>query len=280
MKLTYCCSVGPDHSPTFDPEPSECETESAELCVLSTSYAVSVSGTVTSTTSTDIASTCGTVYGCAVEDSTRTDTTTSFTTPTSFAVGTTPIQLETWPTALGSEADMSAAAEWVQSQVESWVKNITATTTGQLSTTGAANSTTGGASSTTGAATTATGTEFTCLQALSGHDAVDSDNQDELAKEYSEREPPAGWTMKSDSVALIWFPQRDNVSYEYSINWYGGCEGPEQDIRWPLGEDNTEVRTYQIMRSLYEDCVDENDGVGGVIHYGCLIYYFRGGARS
>ncbi|CAM1509645.1 Fc.00g033840.m01.CDS01 [Cosmosporella sp. VM-42] len=76
-----------------------------------------------------------------------------FATATSFAIGTMPIELKTWPTTLGSKADLSA--EWAQSEVESWIKNITASTTGQLSTNG-------GTFSKTGATTTANGTELTC----------------------------------------------------------------------------------------------------------------------
>ncbi|KAK3368019.1 hypothetical protein B0H63DRAFT_565848 [Podospora didyma] len=74
-------TIGPDRVPTYSPKPSdqpdgECETESAEICATRTSYGVSVSSTVTSTTLTSVMSTCATVYGCSVSDSGTTATTT------------------------------------------------------------------------------------------------------------------------------------------------------------------------------------------------------------
>ncbi|KAH7139640.1 hypothetical protein B0J13DRAFT_638583 [Dactylonectria estremocensis] len=80
-------TIGPDRQPTFPPKPSngpdgECETESAELCATRTSYGVSVSGEQTTTTNTQVLSTCGTVYGCNVRDVSVTETTTAAETAT------------------------------------------------------------------------------------------------------------------------------------------------------------------------------------------------------
>ncbi|SMY24124.1 unnamed protein product [Zymoseptoria tritici ST99CH_1A5] len=70
-------TIGPDRLPTYEPEPEECKTESAELCLTSTSFGVSsVGGTVT-TTASDVLSTCATVYGCEVSDSSTSTASTS-----------------------------------------------------------------------------------------------------------------------------------------------------------------------------------------------------------
>jgi hypothetical protein len=67
--------------PTFPPEPEGgCETETAEMCITSTSYGVSVSNSETKTTTTAVLSTCGTILGCNLEDTETTVTTTSATT--------------------------------------------------------------------------------------------------------------------------------------------------------------------------------------------------------
>lgn len=55
--------------PTPD-KPSNCKTQTAELCKMTTSYAGVVEGGTTRTTSSTIKETCATVYGCEVEDDT------------------------------------------------------------------------------------------------------------------------------------------------------------------------------------------------------------------
>ncbi|KAH7120544.1 hypothetical protein EDB81DRAFT_914184 [Dactylonectria macrodidyma] len=90
-------TIGPDRQPTFPPKPSngpdgECETQTAELCATRTSFGVSVSGEVTTTTNTQVLSTCGTVYGCNVRDVSVTQTTSA----TETATGT-PISHVVYP---------------------------------------------------------------------------------------------------------------------------------------------------------------------------------------
>lgn len=74
-------TIGPDRMPTFPPKPSgpdgECETDSAEICLTRTSFGISVTATETITTATQVLSTCGTVYGCKVNDASATETTAS-----------------------------------------------------------------------------------------------------------------------------------------------------------------------------------------------------------
>ncbi|KAK3299466.1 uncharacterized protein B0H64DRAFT_455416 [Chaetomium fimeti] len=61
-------TVGPDHKPTYSSRPDECETESATLCATTSSVGAST---------TNVASTCTNIVGCAVTDSDTTRTTTS-----------------------------------------------------------------------------------------------------------------------------------------------------------------------------------------------------------
>ncbi|KAK2787714.1 hypothetical protein FQN53_004737 [Emmonsiellopsis sp. PD_33] len=72
-------SVGPNHVPTFpkEPEPTNCQTKTAELCFETTSFIVStVDGTTQTVGSTVPPPQCGEVRGCAVVDATQTATAT------------------------------------------------------------------------------------------------------------------------------------------------------------------------------------------------------------
>lgn len=64
--------VGPDNIPTFPsaPDPTDCETQTAELCYATTSYAVSTLGNgAVETVSSDVPEpTCTDIRGCAVRD--------------------------------------------------------------------------------------------------------------------------------------------------------------------------------------------------------------------
>ncbi|KAF7551883.1 hypothetical protein G7Z17_g4720 [Cylindrodendrum hubeiense] len=107
--------VGPDHVPTFSEEPTECETETAEMCVTSTSYGVSVGNGVTSTTATQVTSSCGTVYGCDVEDSAT--SVTDATTTTNAPEATMVIEdWEQWDTD-ETDAELEKASEQAESRL-------------------------------------------------------------------------------------------------------------------------------------------------------------------
>ncbi len=68
----------PTKGPIPEPEkPTKCETETAEICRTTTSFGLSVSGTVTKTTTTKTAEQCATIFGCKVEDQATTVTTVS-----------------------------------------------------------------------------------------------------------------------------------------------------------------------------------------------------------
>ncbi|KAH7121439.1 hypothetical protein EDB81DRAFT_813954 [Dactylonectria macrodidyma] len=110
-------TVGPDHVPTFSSEPTECETESAEMCITSTSYGVSIGDSVTSTTATQVISTCGTVFGCNVEDSDTTATVTSVTTGAPSATMII-IEWEQWTDTEESEEVLEEASEEARSRIE------------------------------------------------------------------------------------------------------------------------------------------------------------------
>ncbi|RSL98939.1 hypothetical protein CEP52_010061 [Fusarium oligoseptatum] len=110
-------TVGPKQTPTFSEEPTECETESAELCVTSTSYSVTVDATTTSTVASDVISTCGTVYGCKVEDVDQSATATATSTASS-PEGTTLFGKEQWPDTSESDEVLDAAAAHAQSELD------------------------------------------------------------------------------------------------------------------------------------------------------------------
>ncbi|PSK34076.1 hypothetical protein B9Z65_8402 [Elsinoe australis] len=67
-------TIDSNRVPSFESEPSPCETESAELCFTSTSFDVN---SATVTTSSQVLSTCATVFGCNVQDSATSTTTTA-----------------------------------------------------------------------------------------------------------------------------------------------------------------------------------------------------------
>ncbi|KAJ3545559.1 hypothetical protein NM208_g2454 [Fusarium decemcellulare] len=110
-------TVGPKQSPTFSEEPTECETESAELCVTSTSYSVSVDATMTNTVTSDVTSICGTVYGCKVQDVDHSATAT-VTSTASTPEGTLLLGKEQWPDTSESDEDLDAAADHAQSELD------------------------------------------------------------------------------------------------------------------------------------------------------------------
>ncbi|KAH7141655.1 hypothetical protein EDB81DRAFT_898885 [Dactylonectria macrodidyma] len=110
-------TVGPDNVPTFSEEPTECKTETAEMCVTSTSYGVSVDNGVTSTTASQVTSSCGTVYGCDVEDSAT--SVTAATTTTGAATATMIIvEWEQWEDFDESDAALQDASDQAQSRID------------------------------------------------------------------------------------------------------------------------------------------------------------------
>ncbi|KAG9508258.1 hypothetical protein J7337_001822 [Fusarium musae] len=130
-------TVGPGNTPTFSDEPTACETDSAELCVTSTSYAVSIDATVTTTFSSGVISTCGTVYGCKVRDHSQTITGTDVTTATSGIPTYRSLRaMETWDDMELSEEQLESIANHVQSDLDSMFGTATkraTTTTGDAS---------------------------------------------------------------------------------------------------------------------------------------------------
>ncbi|KXT05630.1 hypothetical protein AC578_5652 [Pseudocercospora eumusae] len=72
-------TIGPDHQPTFPPEPpkGQCATKSAQVCVTRTSYSVTQSLQATVTIGSQVLSTCATVHGCEVKDTAASTTTTA-----------------------------------------------------------------------------------------------------------------------------------------------------------------------------------------------------------
>ncbi|RKL39951.1 hypothetical protein BFJ72_g6680 [Fusarium proliferatum] len=124
-------TIDPAGNPTFSSKPDDCKTETAEMCITTTSYGVSVDGTTTSTTATSTISTCGTVYGCDVkgEDSSKTiskTTTVSTETPTVTAIRLT---WEEWNIDKYTEAQLNDIADVVQARLDKKFGRFTSSTT-------------------------------------------------------------------------------------------------------------------------------------------------------
>ncbi|KAF5665250.1 factor for adipocyte [Fusarium circinatum] len=113
-------TIDPTGNPTFSSKLEDCKTETAEMCITTTSYGISVDGTITSTTAQRTISTCGTIYGCDVEgeDSSRTiskTTTLSTETPTITAIRLT---WEEWPIDEYTEAQLNDIADAAQARLD------------------------------------------------------------------------------------------------------------------------------------------------------------------
>ncbi|SCO49166.1 uncharacterized protein FFNC_12466 [Fusarium fujikuroi] len=113
-------TIDPAGNPTFSSKPDDCKTETAAMCITTTSYGVSVDGTVTSTTAQNTISTCGTIYGCDVkgEDSSRTiskTTTVSTEAPTITAIRLT---WEEWDIDEYTEAQLNDIADAAQARLD------------------------------------------------------------------------------------------------------------------------------------------------------------------
>ncbi|KAF4549335.1 Hypothetical protein D9617_22g066810 [Elsinoe fawcettii] len=67
-------TIGRDKKPTFSPQPTSCQTKEASIVATTTSYDVSVSGTITSTTASRVLSTTARIAGCNVDDQVATAT--------------------------------------------------------------------------------------------------------------------------------------------------------------------------------------------------------------
>ncbi|KAM0547775.1 hypothetical protein ACHAPJ_010236 [Fusarium lateritium] len=127
-------TIGPGNIPTFSEEPTSCETESAEMCITSTSYSVNVEATTTSTVTSDVISTCGTIYGCSVQDVSHSVTATARSTVSDEPPAPTSLHgMENWPDMEESDEELDAAAEHAQSELDSIFG--TSTTTREATTT-------------------------------------------------------------------------------------------------------------------------------------------------
>ncbi|PHH91606.1 hypothetical protein CDD83_11010 [Cordyceps sp. RAO-2017] len=141
------CRIGPDHVPSFSSEPTKCETKTAEICVTSTSYGVSISASATSTIRTQVLSTCGQIYGCGVEDtatSTAITKTESSSTPTAKMPS---IRWEKWESTQESPKEDEEAAEFAKSKMADAFGGSTAPANASFTTSNTPFSTSTGSSS-------------------------------------------------------------------------------------------------------------------------------------
>lgn len=125
--LTSFHSIGPDLIPTFSSKPnSQCKTESAEICLTSTSFGISVGESTTETTTTSTTATCGTIYGCDIQDSDATVTITSATTESTAEATGAFAEWEYWGSD-GTDEDYKEAAEIAQSRIDAVFGSMTTT---------------------------------------------------------------------------------------------------------------------------------------------------------
>ena len=121
-------SFVPDNTAKCLSEPIQCKAESAELCVLSSSFVVSDSGTKIATTNTAISSVCSTVYSCDIEGTTKDASRAMLAVYTgTYLVRTYPIALETKLAALDQKATADAHAITDHSTID----ESTSTTAGE-----------------------------------------------------------------------------------------------------------------------------------------------------
>ncbi|KAF4444531.1 hypothetical protein F53441_11094 [Fusarium austroafricanum] len=113
-------TVDPAGNPSFLDKPKDCTTKTAEMCITSTSYGVSVDGTITSTTGTKTVSECGKVYGCDVNDEDASRTITSATTGTTGAATVTAVVItwEKWKMYEYTDAQVSKVANDARSRLD------------------------------------------------------------------------------------------------------------------------------------------------------------------
>ncbi|RYC79083.1 hypothetical protein BFJ63_vAg18039 [Fusarium oxysporum f. sp. narcissi] len=84
-----------------------------------------------------------------------------------------------------------------------------------------------------------------------------------------------GFMQAGDECVIDVKRSSDDVLYEYSICWAVDCVGEPQAKRKPLGEDGPKCEDI-----LYEDCWQacrNNEGMGGQVQAGCLVYKVRTG---
>lgn len=85
------------------------------MCITRTPYDVSISGTVTTTTTGEPIETCATIYGCAVEDISATESVTQTTTATATA---TPLPHVIYPMNSNDNSETGALEEELNNLVE------------------------------------------------------------------------------------------------------------------------------------------------------------------
>ncbi|KAF4467862.1 glycoside hydrolase family 18 [Fusarium albosuccineum] len=122
-------TIGNDHKPTYEDEPTSCETKLATIHVTTTSYGVSISGTATSTTTSRVLETSDVIFGCEVEDDEATETQTGITSTSGEADVFTPVG--EWVGALPTNDLLTTGpeAESMFSEIESIISSTTEPTT-------------------------------------------------------------------------------------------------------------------------------------------------------
>ena len=243
------------------------------MCLTTTSYGVSVSGTVTTTTATQVIPTCGTVFGCEVEDSASSTSAASTTTQTS----TRTIRKRNWPTWGSYEMTDEERKEMIadaQSALDEEFGTATATTAAsteepestmteepEITTTEEPPTiTTEEPSQPT---TPLEKQEIKCHDEsdFPGHADIGGSFQRYFAREFGQQHVEGSDGETSDKFYPDSNPVRlfredsDGISYEYTATWVSGCvtETEYQSFRYPLGEDS-EVTAVSLVQDNFSKC--------------------------
>lgn len=251
------------------------------MCITSTSYAVSVGDSTTKTTSSDVLTSCGTIYGCDIEDSDATTTlasTTSYTT-TSAAQ----ITWEEWDDD-ETDADFSSAGEIAQSKIDSvfGTSNATSTTTKATTKTSATGTTTSAATTTECDAASITyvdGSDDQDMNSCMCHDGT------QWASFSTDQEQDAIATFCNGTSTLTTNNTgqlSDDIAYDgdltvdVSVWWLPNqtnCANAQQDL--VMGD------YCKTALGRFAGVCDSGDGTKGGVYvddsaYGCVVWAIRG----
>lgn len=226
------------------------------MCLTTTFYGVSVSGAVTTTTATQVIPTCGTVFGCEVEDSASSSTAAS----TSMQTSTRTIYTRDWPT-WGSYEMTDEAREEMIAEAQSALDEEFGTTTIITTTEEPTSSTTEEPETTTTEEPSQPTTplekqEIKCHDEkdFPGHADISARFQGDLAASFGSQQVEGSDGKSSDDFYPDSRPVRyfrtdsHGVSYEYTADWVSGCvtETEYQSFKFPLGNSDVSARSLAI----------------------------------
>lgn len=240
---------------------------------------------MTTTTASQVVSTCGTIYGCEVEDSATTtmDATTETETHTLTMRS---LSFETWGSFDMTDEEKDQTADYAQSLLDEEFGSEEPTTTEEAPTSEVATTTeelptseeittteeptiTEGPTTTEEPSVTTTEEpsipttplekqEIKChdLNDFPGHADVSSKAQGDFAATFGTLKPNGSDDISADSEPFEWYKEdKSGISYIFSVYWVSGCvtETETQSFRYPLGA-GSDVSASSLVREDYTQC--------------------------